>query len=142
MAKYNFYAVAIGQDPQTKERVTNKICDTWKECEAYVKNVEGARYKGFLTVPEAQVWITKVLEENELKNHEVPDEILEKNIKPDTPDNSKPSIASITRTKSYFEEVCQQLKLNPAYVNGILQNIFCKVYDMIKDASDDEVPFK
>lgn len=61
MAKYNIYAVAIGKDPATGLQVTNLKFKSWSECKPYINNVEGARYKGFLTESEADIWIEKIL---------------------------------------------------------------------------------
>lgn len=132
MAKYNFYAVAIGQDPQTKECVTNKICDNWKECEAYVKNIEGARYKGFLTVPEAQEWIRHVLEENAEKK-------VEKTI---LKENKETKSIKKTVTETQFDDICKELNVAPVALIEILQKMFCQTYAMIKSVVDDDIPFK
>jgi len=132
MAKYNFYAVAIGRDPQTKEPVTNKICDNWKECESYIKNVEGARYKGFLTVPEAQEWIRHVLEENTEKKAE----------KAVSKENKETEPIKKTVTETQFDDVCKELNVAPVALTEILQKMFCQTYAMIKGVVDDDIPFK
>lgn len=76
MAKYSIYAVAIGRDPDTKELVYNKKFKTWPEAQPYVKGVEGARYKGFLTDTEADAWMATVHEKEAAKGHvENPDPI-------------------------------------------------------------------
>lgn len=49
MAKNKFYAVAAG-------RMTG-IFQSWSQCEAQVKGVAGARYKGFVTREEAEKWL-------------------------------------------------------------------------------------
>lgn len=46
MAKKNFYAVATGSVPG--------IYTTWNECEKQIKGYSGAKYKGFVTIEEAQ----------------------------------------------------------------------------------------
>jgi ribonuclease HI len=46
MSKNKFYTVWKGNTPG--------VYDTWKECEAQVKGVEGAQYKAFATRREAE----------------------------------------------------------------------------------------
>lgn len=60
MAKYNIYAIGYGIDPNTKAPVSGLKVPTWKECESYVKGVEGAKYKGFLSDTEADMWLSQV----------------------------------------------------------------------------------
>lgn len=49
MAKKKFYAVAAGNN--------TGIYQSWPECEARVKGVKGARYKGFASHKEAEKWL-------------------------------------------------------------------------------------
>lgn len=49
MAKKKFYAVAEGN--------TTGIFHSWADCEAQVKGVKGARYKGFTSREEAEKWL-------------------------------------------------------------------------------------
>ena len=59
MAKYNVYAVAYGRNPQNNEPVSNLKFYSWSACKPYVVGVEGAKYKGFLTDTEADVWLAQ-----------------------------------------------------------------------------------
>ena len=51
MGRFNYYAIVNGKDgfKGTKE--------TWEECAPLVKGVEGARYKGFSRLEDAEEWI-------------------------------------------------------------------------------------
>ncbi len=49
MAKKKFYAVATGRRPG--------IYHSWPQAEAQVKGVEGAKFKGFFTMHEAESWL-------------------------------------------------------------------------------------
>lgn len=76
MAKYSIYAVAIGRDPDTKQPVYNRKFKTWAEAQPFIKGVEGARYKGFLTDSEADAWMANVHEKEAAKGHmENPDPV-------------------------------------------------------------------
>lgn len=70
MGKFNIYAIGYGIDPKTQKPVYGLKVNTWEECKPYIIAVEGARYKGFLTVPEADKWLEKVAAELEGKTKE------------------------------------------------------------------------
>lgn len=60
MAKFNIYAVGYGLDPVSKEPVFGIKCQTWNDCQQYVKGVEGAKFKGFQTDAEADIWMENI----------------------------------------------------------------------------------
>jgi viroplasmin and RNaseH domain-containing protein len=51
------YAIKEGFNPSTKEKIENKIVDTWAECLKYVKGVKGAKYKSFEDINEAKKFL-------------------------------------------------------------------------------------
>ena len=63
MAKYRIYAVGYGVDPDTKEPVFGLKFTNWPDCQRYIKGVNGARYKGFLTDDEADIWMQQIKDE-------------------------------------------------------------------------------
>jgi len=58
MAKNNYYAVKVGKEPG--------IYQTWAECEAQVKGVPGAIYKGFKELSSAEKFILEGEDKEEL----------------------------------------------------------------------------
>lgn len=59
MAK-NFYAVKRGFDKELNKEVSNLTFTDWNEVKPLVIGYDNARYKGFDTLEEAQVWLDVV----------------------------------------------------------------------------------
>lgn len=51
------YAIKEGFNPETNEKIENKIVGTWAECLKYVKGVKGAKYKSFEDIDEAKKFL-------------------------------------------------------------------------------------
>lgn len=53
-----FFAIKLGEDPWTKEKIENKIYDwPWDEVKQFVVGVKGAKYKGFPSKNQAELWL-------------------------------------------------------------------------------------
>jgi len=59
MAK-NYYAIKRGFDKKDNKKVTDLILDDWSVAGPLVKGYNDARYKGFDTKEEAEVWLSVV----------------------------------------------------------------------------------
>ena len=116
MGRFNIYAIAYGIDPKTKEPVSNLKVDSWDSCKPYVVGVEGAKYKGFLTVPEADVWLEKTVAE-----------LTEKTEKTVTSSVTTSAIAFIPPSMEYDEDflaVCKILGVSAKKLCLYLQKSF------------------
>lgn len=51
------YAIKYGYDRENEKEICNEIVDTWTECQRLVKGVNGARFKSFLTLKEANEYL-------------------------------------------------------------------------------------
>lgn len=60
MAKFNFYAIKRGFNKDNGEEVSDLILTDWSEAKPLVIGYENARYKGFLTKGEAEIWLSMV----------------------------------------------------------------------------------
>jgi len=62
------YAIIEGFNSSTKEKIENKIVNTWAECLKYVKGVKGAKYKSFEDINDAKQYLlegSKLLKKGE-----------------------------------------------------------------------------
>ena len=57
MAK-KYYAIKEGYNKIKGEKVVDLLVESWSECEALIKGVKGAKYKSFLSLQEAQQYLT------------------------------------------------------------------------------------
>lgn len=120
MAKYNIYAVAYGINPTTKESVYNLKFPTWDQCKPYVVGIEGAKYKGFLTDAEADVWLGKTVSALTEEKHD--EEV--------TPVENSPFTFSVTMSKE-FRDLCLKYKLSPRELAEYLMNNFVKEQEFL-----------
>lgn len=150
MAKYNIYAIAYGLDPQTKEPVSGLKFHTWNECKPYVVGVENARFKGFLTEGEADVWLAKTAEvqtdkEPITKTGSGSYEMDADNIKKVTKALEENYNSSCTNLLPDFAKTCEQLGVNPVSVALALQMQFVSQQKLLKtmkmNAIDSDLPF-
>lgn len=136
MAKYNIYAVAFGMDPKTKEQVSNLKFNSWNECKSYITNVPGAKYKGFLTTEEADVWLSNTI--NAINNQ------TERKVNNTNNLDNTQSITDIsTSNNDYdveFSNICKELGIFPKDVLTYLQKQFVQQYKFFKD-NISEIPF-
>lgn len=119
MAKYNIYAVGYGIDPKTKEPVFGVKCKTWDECQKYVKGVEGAKFKGFQTDAEADIWIEKIRTD-----------IVSKTISNIVEETEANEAGSYDKD---FIKVCKELNMTPSQMSLHLQKQFVEQYQFIKN---------
>ena len=119
MAKYNFYAVAVGADPDTKEELRNLLFSDWNSCKPYVVGVEGAKYKGFLTPDEAHQWMKQV-------NGDLYESLPEAMMK---------TMQSNVSYDDEFKAVCESLGLFPGETLAWLQKRFVEEHRYIKNKS-------
>lgn len=92
MAKYNYYAIINGNNE-------SKICNSWDECVSFrSKNPSNAKFKGFYTEWEAQLWL------NSLINNELQKETdkLESKINSSLPYKIYPNDAAIAYTDGSY----------------------------------------
>lgn len=122
MAKYSIYAVGRGIDPDTKQEVSGLKVHTWEECEKYVKGVEGAKFKGFLTDYEADAWLDKIANDNRNKGVQI-----------DTSGSmQQPHVPHIDlnmnqdAAKSDFVDICMSMGVNP---NNMLSKLIINFVD-------------
>lgn len=126
MAKYCIYAVAKGLDPNTHMPVHGKF-STWKDCEPYVKGVEAARYKGFLTEAEADAWLQQACAE---KQQGV---VAAVNIAGNAPSVDNVSVTKvdtvedIISARSQFVEICKAYGIQP---NDMVNKMICQFVAM------------
>lgn len=155
MAKYSIYAVGYGIDPKTKQPVYGLKFPTWKECEQYVKGVEGARFKGFLTDMEADAWIDKISDDFVLEDVGVKENTRQKTFsKPDNPatpaattwDDSH-DVTDDNEARSKFIDICNKANVNPHAMLDKLMKDFVNTYAFMcddpqeEDEDDDKLPF-
>ena len=128
MAKYNFYAVAKGVDPSTGKEVTNKIFTNWEECKPYIKGINNARYKGFLTESEATLWLQKFTteEENNNKESDKVEEIIDDIISNISKNNSTSPV------DNRFNEICKELNVDTFIMLNHLKRQFIETYSFVK----------
>lgn len=147
MAKYNIYAIGYGIDPKTRVPVFGLKVSTWKECESYVKGVEHARYKGFLSDTEADMWLDKVGNK--------PGPAIKPG--PDIPDSSADinmqqtveKDMSADEAKSNFVDICKSCNVNPQTMLDKLIMDFVNTYRFLypeqpaqeEDENFGELPF-
>lgn len=135
MAKYNFYAVAYGVNPQSKEPVFNLKFRTWEECKPFVVGVEGAKYKGFLTDDEADAWLEKKMAE--IFGTEKPEE--KEKLKPTTDAQEwKKKADSVFQAKLHpvdeaFLLTCQDLGISKMDTEHMLKKMFVDMVQYLKD---------
>lgn len=130
MAKYNIYAVAFGIDPKTKKQVSNLKFSSWNECKPYITNIPGAKYKGFLTTEEADVWLSNTI--NAINNQT---EYKVNNI-----NNSNNTHTLNNNYDVEFSNICKELGMFPKDVLTYLQKQFVQQYQFFKDNTS-EIPF-
>ena len=132
MGKYNIYAVGYGVDPDTGEIVTNKLCKSWDECQKFIKGVNGAKYKGFLTPTEAKEWLKQFNVNNDSDDiHSVLNE-LEKLI---TIDKTSNKVSD--KTSDNFNNDIDKDFMNDKHLIGIHPNdntatVWLKVEELIE----------
>lgn len=117
MAKYKVYAVGHGINPDTGEVVTDKICNTWDECQKYIKGASNVRYKGFLTTAEANEWL-KQFNANNIHNDSIVNELVVDN---NTNNNS---------IDDEFNNICNKLNINKDNVIELLKKQFIETYNI------------
>ena len=142
MAKYNFYAVAYGVNPQSKEPVFNLKFRTWEECKPFVVGIEGAKYKGFLTDEEADAWLdTKVAEILKDGNPEkdLNPEVKQRDWKEDV---KKLGLAKLHPVDEAFLTTCQDLGISKMDTEHMLKKMFVDMVQYLKDNNCiKELPF-
>ena len=129
MAKYNIYAVAHGLDPKTKEPVSGLKFHSWDECKPYITGVEGAKFKGFLTEAEADVWLAKTAEVQTDKEDPIKKEAVKETGTGLLPD---------------FVKTCEELGVVPESVALALQMQFVsqqKLLKTMKTTTESGLPF-
>ena len=125
MAKYNIYAVGYGINPKTKEPVFGIKCTTWDECQKYIKGVQGAKYKGFLTDSEADAWIQNIKDQ-------VTGDIKEE--KSDWKEKAdKIYAAKLHPVDEEFMVTCQELGLPIHETEHIVKMMFINIVKYLKD---------
>lgn len=133
MAKYNFYAVAYGVNPQSKEPVFNLKFRTWEECKPFVVGIEGSKYKGFLTDAEADAWLdakmAKLLEDGNLEKNANP-ELKQRDWKEDI---KKIGLAKIHPVDEAFLYTCKDLGISQVDIDHLLKKMFVDVVKYLKD---------
>ena len=120
MAKYNIYAVGYGVNPKTKEPVFGIKCTTWDECQKYIKGVQGAKYKGFLTDSEADAWIQNIKDQ-------VTGDIKEEK------SDWKEKADKIYAVDEEFVVTCQELGLPIHETEHIVKMMFINIVKYLKD---------
>lgn len=142
MAKYNFYAVAYGVNPQSKEPVFNLKFRTWEECKPFVVGIEGAKYKGFLTDEEADAWLdTKVAEILKDGNPEKDPnpEVKQRDWKEDV---KKLGLAKLHPVDEAFLVTCQDLGISKMDTEHMLKKMFVDMVQYLRDNNCiKELPF-
>jgi viroplasmin and RNaseH domain-containing protein len=115
MAKYNIYAVGYGIDPDTKEPVMGIKCTNWPDCQKYTKGIEGAKFKGFQTDAEADIWIEKIRAE----------------IVSSTIDDIVEETENVSCNKEFIQ-VCKELNVIPSQMTAYLQKQFVEQYKFLQ----------
>ena len=133
MAKYNMYAIAVGNNPKTNKPVFNLKFPTWDECKPYVVGVNGAKYKGFLTEDEADAWLKKKTEERLNCTEQVVEEKL------DTAIESNPLLFSVSMSKE-FRDICVKYRVSPKELTEYLMNKFVQEQNFLENSST-ELPW-
>ena len=144
MAKYNFYAVGHGIDPNTGELVTDKICKSWDECQKFIKGVSNVRYKGFLTMSEAKEWLKQFNNDDNNDIHTVLND-LEKLINIDKSNNKNNKINNvIDNVNKDFLITCNKIGVDSNVILNMLKKQFIETYSLVIDIkmNVDELPFK
>lgn len=158
MAKYSIYAVGYGVDPQTKQPVYGLKVPTWKECEQYIKGVEGAKFKGFLTDTEADAWIDKIKHDLGVSGTVVTGTavksakrkgkaVAESAQKPAGAWDDSNDITDDSEARSKFIDICNQAGINPHAMLDKLMKDFVNTYAFMctdpqeEDEDDDKLPF-
>ena len=142
MAKYNYYAIAYGVNPQSKEPVFNLKFRTWEECKPFVVGGERAKYKGFLTDKEADAWldtkIAKILKNGNPEKDPNP-EIKQNDLKEDV---KKLTLAKLHPVDEAFMLTCQDLGLSIHDTEHMMKQIFVDIVKYLKDNNCiNELPF-
>lgn len=126
MAKFNIYAVAYGINPETKQPTFCHKFRTWDECKPYVVGVEGAKYKGFFTETEADMWLEKTVQDLVQVNEE------------DKETEYVPAIEIIAaHGVDEFEVLCANLHLDSHTVTQFLKKQFVEQYRFLCDNTID-----
>ena len=117
MAKYNFYAVGHGIDPDTGEIITGKIYKTWDECKKCIINVTDAKYKGFLTMSEANVWLQQ----------------FEKHIDDSIVNECKKVSKTYTKNNvdKRFSSICKDINVDEKEILNMLKEQFIQTYSFL-----------
>lgn len=110
-AKYNVYAVARGVDKATGAPVTNMLFKTWEETKPYINGVEKARYKGFMTEEEANLWLAKVSAE----------EVA-----------APAAIATVNSHDAEIEKICKQMGITRCILRERLEKRFIAEWTAMK----------
>ena len=137
MAKYNFYAVGHGIDPDTGEIVTDKICKSWDECQRFIKGVSNVRYKGFITTTEAKEWLKQFNTDNNIHTNSKLNKLI--NI-----DKSNVNANVIDNTDKDFVIICNKIGIDSDIMLNILKKQFIETYSLFMDVkmNVDTLPFK
>lgn len=125
MAKYNIYAVAYGIDPKTKEPIYGYKFHNWNDCKPYVVGIDGAKYKGFLTEEEANIWLEKSIKKED--THPVTDEIsvMISNVADTINQRNSP-------VHGEFENVCKELGVSTWDMMLCLEKQFVEQHRFVK----------
>lgn len=152
MAKYSIYAVGYGIDPQTRQPVYGLKVPTWKECEQYIKGVEGAKFKGFLTNTEADAWIDKVKQDLGVSGTVVTGTAVKKRSSAKSAQESavwddSNDVTDDNEARSKFIDICNQNGVNPHAMLNKLMKDFVNTYAFMctdpqeEDEDDGKLPF-
>lgn len=143
MAKYNIYAVAFGKDPRNEKSVHGLKFRTWDECKPYVKGVEGAKYKGFLTEDEANAWLEKQATEalDDKPEKDPSPEIKEQKAWQEMADQAYQ--VKLHPIDQNFMITCQELGISQMNTEHLLKKMFVDVVQYLKNnGCINELPFK
>ena len=135
MARYSIYAVAYGIDPDTKCIISGVKYHSWAECLRVTKNVEKAKYKGFLTEMEADAWLEANISLPEsAKNVRKPSLVSQVTV----PDRVKYTDAEANRIKAAFTARCLSQDIDPGTTTLLLLDMYCKLmeYSLVSGLTD------
>ena len=130
MGRFNYYAIVNGKDgfKGTKE--------TWEECAPLVKGVEGARYKGFSRLEDAEEWMEKTEAKLASETVNIPKTYRDKPYAPSKRARRKISSIEGLSIKQKLKEMEDEVSDLMDRLAGVLNEID-SVLDMIDDDTDD-----
>lgn len=135
MARYTIYAVGYGIDPKTRQPVYGLKLPTWKECEQYVKGIDGAKFKGFLTDNEADAWINKTVSKVKGTTSSVSNAATASHnaVNNTSRADKQPAahVADPNQAKSEFVDICNDVNVNPSDMLNKLIADFVSSYRLL-----------